>query len=91
MYYLVTIDSESIKKAKGVNKNVVKIIRHKEYVDELFGRGLPSHKMQRIQSRLHRIGTYDVCKISLPCFDDKPCIFDDGVSSFVYIHKEILD
>ena len=26
--------------------------------------------MKRIQSNLHRIGTYDVCKISLSCFDD---------------------
>ena len=29
------------------------------------------HKMKRIQSKLHKIGTYDVCKISLFRFDDK--------------------
>ena len=27
--------------------------------------------LKRIQSKLHRIGTYDVCKTSLSCFDDK--------------------
>ena len=27
--------------------------------------------MKRIQSRLHRIGPYNVCKISLSYFDDK--------------------
>ena len=27
--------------------------------------------MKRIQSKLHKTGTYDVCKISLSCFDDK--------------------
>ena len=27
--------------------------------------------MKRIQSKLHRIGIYDVCKISLSRFDDK--------------------
>ena len=27
--------------------------------------------MKRIQSKLHRIETYDVCKTSLSCFDDK--------------------
>ena len=33
MYSLVTIDSREIKKAKGLNKNVVdNIIRHEEYV-----------------------------------------------------------
>ena len=26
--------------------------------------------MKRIQSKLHKIGTYEVCKISLSCFDD---------------------
>ena len=29
------------------------------------------HKMKGIQSKLHRIGSYDVFKISLSCFDDK--------------------
>ena len=36
------------------------------------------------QSKLHRIGIYDVCKISLPCFHDKSYILDDGVSSLAY-------
>ena len=27
--------------------------------------------MNRIQSKDHRIGTYEINKISLPCFDDK--------------------
>ena len=38
MYSLVTLDNEEIKKAKGVNKNVVKNIRHREYVDVLFNK-----------------------------------------------------
>ena len=29
------------------------------------------HRMKKIQSKSHRIGTYEVCKISLSCFDDK--------------------
>ena len=32
--------------------------------------------MKRIQSRLHRIGTYNVCKISLPRFDEKRYVFN---------------
>ena len=35
MYFLIIEGSEEIKKAKGVNENVVKNIRHKEYVDVL--------------------------------------------------------
>ena len=49
------------------------------------------NNMKRIQSKLHRTGTYDVCKISLSCFDDKRYILDDGVDSLAYFHKDIKD
>ena len=45
--------------------------------------------MKRIQGKLHRIGTYDIYKIYLSCFDDKRYILRDGVNSFVYFHKDI--
>ena len=45
--------------------------------------------MKRIESKLHKIGTYDVCKISLSCFHDKRCILNDGISSLAYFHKDI--
>ena len=47
--------------------------------------------MKRIQSKLHKIGTYDVCKISLSCFDDKRFIFNDGLNSLAYFRKGIKD
>ena len=47
--------------------------------------------MKRNQSKLHRIGSYDVCKISLSCFDDKRYVLDDGVNSLAYFHKDIKD
>ena len=45
--------------------------------------------MKRIQSKLHKIGIYDVCKITLFCFNDKRYILDDGFNSLAYIHKDI--
>ena len=36
MYLLVTVDDEEVKKAKGMNKNVVKNIEHKKFDDVLF-------------------------------------------------------
>ena len=45
--------------------------------------------MKRIQSKLHRIGTYNICKISLSCFDDKRYVLDDGVNTLAYFHKDI--
>ena len=70
MYSLIIVDNEEVTKAKGVNKK----IRHKEFVDVLFNKKVIRHNMKRIQSKLHKIGTYDVCKISLSCFDDRRCI-----------------
>ena len=45
-YSLFIVDNEGIKKAKGINKNVVKSIMHKKYVDVLFARGLVRHNMK---------------------------------------------
>ena len=37
--------------------------------------------MKKIQSQLHEIGTYDVFKILLNCFDDKKYVLDDGINT----------
>ena len=46
--------------------------------------------MKRIQSELHQIGTYDLNKISLSCFDDKRYVLDDEINTLTYFHKDIL-
>ena len=46
--------------------------------------------MKRIEIKLHKIGTYEVCKISLSCFDDKRYILDDGINSLTHFHEDIL-
>ena len=51
---------------------------------------MQNDKMKRISSKKHRIGTYDINKLSLSCFDDKRFILDDGVHTFAYFHKDIL-
>ena len=45
--------------------------------------------MKRIQSKKHKIGTYEVHKISLSCFDDKRFVFDDGIHTIAYFHKDL--
>ena len=67
MYSLSSVDNKEVSKAKGVNKK----IRHKEFVDVLFNKKVVRHNMKRIQNKLYMLGTYDVFKISLSCFDDK--------------------
>ena len=64
-------------------------IRHKTFADVLLNRKMIRHKMKKIRSKLHRIGTYDVCKISLFCFDDERYILDDSINSLAYFDKDI--
>ena len=67
MYSLISVDDNEVYKAKVVDRK----IRHKDHVDVLLNKKVIRHNIKRIQSKLHRIGTYDVFKISLSCFDDK--------------------
>ena len=64
MYSLISVDNEKVTKAKGVNKK----ISHEEFVSVLFNKKVIRHNMKRIQSKLYRIGSYDICKISLSCW-----------------------
>ena len=77
MYSLISVDNEEVTKAKRVNKK----LKHKEFVNVLLNKKVIKHNMKRIQSKLHRIGTYDVCKISLSCFGNKRYVLDDGVNT----------
>ena len=43
--------------------------------------------MKRIQSKKCKLGTYEIDKISLSCFDNKRYILDDGIHTLSYFHK----
>ena len=47
--------------------------------------------MKRIPSKLHKIRTYDVCKISLSCFEDERYVLNDGVNTLAYFREDIKD
>ena len=59
--YLVNHNSEH-RKVKGVNGNIVATIRHNEYKDLLLNKKCLRHSMNRIQSKNHKIGTYEINK-----------------------------
>ena len=44
--------------------------------------------MKRIQANKHKIGTYEINKISLSCFDDKKQVLDDGIHTLAYFYKD---
>ena len=87
MYSLISVDEKEVSKAKRENKKM----RQKEFVDVLFNKKVIRHNMKRIQSKLHELGTYDVYKISLSCFDDKRYVLNNGVNTLAYFHKNIRD
>ena len=43
--------------------------------------------MKIIQSKKHKLGTYEIDKISLSCFDNKRYVLDDEIHCLRYFHK----
>ena len=87
MYTLLGCDDKEVNKAKGVNL----ILKQNEYVDVLKVKKIVRHKMKRILSQKHSIGSYLSDKISLSCYDDKRFILDDGINTLAYGHKDIVN
>ena len=61
-----------------MNKNVVEKSSHNKYKDVLLNNKYLRNSMNRIESKDHRIGTYEINKIALSCFNDKIHIINDG-------------
>ena len=90
MYSYVKDNGKNEKTAKGVRKNVIKKnITHENYKDCLLNRKQMLHSMCTIRSACHQIGSYQLNKVSLSCFDDKRYILEDGITSYAYGHKNI--
>ena len=73
-----------------VRKYVIKKnITHENYKDCLLNRKQMLHSMRTIRSECHQIGSYQLNKISLSCFDDKRHILGDGNTSYANGHYQI--
>ena len=84
MYSIKKIDGKECVTAKEVNIAT----EFNEFKDALFNKKINRHKMKRIQAKKHKIGTYEVSKISLSCFNNKRYVLDDGIYMFAYFHKD---
>ena len=67
IYSIKNIDGKESNTAKGMNIAT----EFNEFIDTLFNKKIIRHKMRRIQSKNHKLGTYEISKISLSYFDDK--------------------
>ena len=90
MYSYVKDNEKGGKTAKGIKKNVINNnIRHEDYKRTLLNEEQMHHKMRTIRSQRHQLGSYEINKVSLICFDDKRYIHDNGTSSYAYGHYKI--
>ena len=83
MYSMKKIDGKECNTAKGVSTAT----EFDKFKDVLFNEKIIRRKMKRIQSKKHKLGTYEIDKISLSCFDDKRYVLDDGIRTLAYFHK----
>ena len=90
MYSYIKSDEKGGKTANGIKKNVIKNnIKNKDYKNVLLNNEQLHHKMKTIRSQKHQLGSYEINKVSLSCFDDKHHIHDNGISSYAYGHYKI--
>ena len=87
MYSYIKDNDTGGKTAKGIKKNVIKKnIHHEDYKNVLFNNKQIHHEMKTIRSQKHQLGSFELNKISLSCFDDKRYIHNDGITSHAYGH-----
>ena len=90
MYSYIKDNITGGKTAKGIKKNIIKKnITHENYKETLFNNKQMCHTMKTIRSQNHQLGSFEINKVSLSCFDDKRYILEDGINSYAYGHYKI--
>ena len=87
MYSYIKDNQKVEKTAKGIKKNTIKNdIKHEDYKNVLINNKQIHHTMKTIRSINHQLGSYELNKVSLSCFDDKRYIANNGIKSHAYGH-----
>ena len=90
MYSYVKENGKGGMTAKGVKKYVIKNkLTHENFKDVINSKSRMRYNMNTIRSMKHVIGTYEMRKVTLSCFDDKRFLLEDGVTSYAYGNKNI--
>ena len=85
MYSIKNIDGEESNMAKGVNIAT----EFNKFKNILLNKKIMRHKMRRIQAKNHKLGTYQIKKICLSCFDVKRFVLKDDIHTLAYFHKDL--
>ena len=85
MYSYIKNDEKVGKTAKGIKKNVIKNhIKHEDCKEVLLNNEQLHHKMKTIRSHKHQLGSYEINKVSLSCFDGTCYIHNNRITSYAY-------
>ena len=82
IYSIKNIDGKESNTAKGVNIAT----QFNEFKDALFSKKIIRHKTRRIQGKKHKMGTYEINRISLCVSDDKRFVLNYGIDTLAYFH-----
>ena len=83
MYSIKKIDGKEHNTAKGVSITT----EFDKFKDVLFNKKLLDTKWKEFKVKKDKLGTYEIDKISLSCFNDKRYVLDDGIYTLSYFHK----
>jgi hypothetical protein len=90
MYSYVKENGKGGMTAKGVKKYVIKNkLTHDNFKGVIKKKEQMRHNMNTMRSVKHNVGTYEMRKVTLSCFDDKRHLLNDGVTSYAYGNKNI--
>ena len=84
---IVDMNVDFKKVAKGTKYRVKeKHLKHEHYLDTLRNWQSIYMRQNTIQSRDHRLASYQQCRASLTCFDTKRWIREDGIHTYAHGH-----
>ena len=86
MYSIKKIDGKEHNTAKGVSIAT----EFDKFKDVLFNKKLLDTKWKEFKVKKDKLGTYEIDKISLSCFNDKRYVLDDGIYTLSYFHKNTV-
>ena len=90
LYSILTRKGKEVKKAKLVNKSIVKhTISHAYYSNCLVNEKIYLHRMKAIRSMKHNVYTIEQNKKSLVPYDDKRFLLNNGITTLPYGHYMI--
>ena len=87
--YSFILEESGKRKCKGIKKDVIKRMEHKDWITCLNEQNVLMKEMTCFRSNKHDIATVVLNKVALNANDDKRVVMADGISTFAHGHWRI--